>query len=304
MEGVSARPGTPSIVTIRSPFRGDRGRVKLLEPPGTDFARVREQLLEGTYPRPFVLEEQGSRSLHFSRALVQSGMRLDAPWELEFAYTRYMMAFLLFLPEPREILVLGLGGGSLVKYCHRQLPRARLTAVEIDPHVIAFRDEFRVPPDGERLQVRLGDAADHVARADPTADVILADAFDRDGAAPSLGGGDFYGNARASLTQRGVLVVNLVGEDRRRMAHLERIHAAFAGNVILVPVEEDGNHVAFAFRDAAFEPRWRRIETQAHSMRRRHGLDFARLAALLERSRKLGYARRALKTSQAPHRVP
>lgn len=291
---MSARPGIPSIVTIRSPFRGDRGRVKLLEPPGTDFARVREQLLEGTYPKPFVLDERGSRSLHFSRSLVQSGMRLDAPWELEFAYTRHMMAFLAFVPEPREILVLGLGGGSLVKYCHRHLPGSRLTVVEIDPHVIAFRDEFRVPPDDERLQVRLGDAAEHVARRQAAADVVLVDAFDREGAAPSLSTRDFYADARASLRKGGVLVANLVGEDRSRMAHLERIDAAFEGNTILVPVEEDRNQVAFAFREAAFEPRWRRIDSQAQAMRKRYGLDFPGMAALLERSRKLGYARRAL----------
>ncbi len=292
---MSARPEVPSLVTIRSPFRGDRGRLKLLERPGTDFGRVREQLLAGTYPRPFVLEEQGSRTLHFSRSLVQSGMRLDAPWALEFAYTRLMAAFLLFLPEPRDILVLGLGGGSLVKYCHRHLPQARLTVVEIDPDVIAFREEFRVPADDERLQVRLGDAAEHVARHEAGADVILMDAFDRDGLAPSLSTRDFHAAARGALRKSGVLVANLVGEDRRRAAHLEQIQAAFEGNVVLVPVEEDGNHVVFAFRDPGFEPRWRRIESRAQAMRKRYGLDFPRMAALLERSRKLGYARRALR---------
>ena len=285
----------PSVVTIRSPFRGDRGRLELLEPPEGDFARIREQLLAGTYPKPFVLEENGSRSLHFSRSLVQSGMRLDSPWALEYAYTRQMMAFLLFVHEPGEILVLGLSGGSLVKYCHRHLAPARLTVVEIDADVIAFRDEFRVPPDGERLRVRLGDAAEHIARQEARADVILMDAFDRDGLAPSLSSQDFYADARSVLARSGVLVANLVGEDRRRMAHLERIHAAFEGNVILVPVEEEGNHIAFAFRNAAFEPRWRRIESQACAMRRRYGLDLPRMAALLERSRKLGYAGRALR---------
>lgn len=283
-----------SLIEMPSPFEGDAGRVKLLEPRGCNRRRLREQLLSDTYGKPFIIEEHGSRSLHFSRALVQSGMRLEDPCALEFAYTRRMMAFLLFLPEPREILVLGLGGGSLVKYCHRHLPSAHLAVVEIDPHVVAFRDEFHVPPDDARLTVSLGDAADHVARMQDEADVILMDAFDRDGLAPSLGARDFYLDARAALSWRGVLVANLVGEDRRRAAHLERIHAAFEGNVILVPVEKDGNHIVFAFREARFQPRWRRIEGEARAMRRRYGLDFPKMAALLERSRKLGYARRAL----------
>jgi spermidine synthase len=282
------------MIEMKSPFEGDAGRVKLLEPPGCDRRRLREQLLADTYDKPFVLEEHGSRSLHFSRALVQSGMRLDDPCALEFAYTRRMMAFLLFVPEPREILVLGLGGGSLVKYCHRHLMASRIRVVEIDPHVVAFREEFRVPPDDARLTVTIGDAARHVSCACDEADVILMDAFDRDGLAPSLGTRDFYADARAALSWRGVLVVNLAGENRRRAEHLERIHAAFEGNVILVPVGGDGNQVVFAFREARFQPRWRRIEGEARAMRRRYGLNFPKMAALLERSRKLGYARRAL----------
>jgi spermidine synthase len=282
------------MIEMKSPFEGDAGRVKLLEPPGCDRRRLREQLLSDTYDKPFVLEEHGSRSLHFSRALVQSGMRLDDPCALEFAYTRRMMAFLLFVPEPREILVLGLGGGSLVKYCHRHLMASRIRVVEIDPHVVAFREEFRVPPDDARLTVTIGDAARHVSCACDEADVMLMDAFDRDGLAPSLGTRDFYADARAALSWLGVLVVNLAGENRRRAEHLERIHAAFEGNVILVPVEGDGNQVVFAFREARFQPRWRRIEGEARAMRRRYGLNFPKMAALLERSRKLGYARRAL----------
>lgn len=295
---MSTPPEPPSIVVIPSPFRGDRGRLKLLEPPDCNRRRIREELLSGDYRKPFVLEERGSRSLHFSRALVQSGMRLDDPCALEFAYTRHMMAFLLFVREPRSILMLGLGGGSLAKYCHRHLPSARVTVVEIDPHVIAFRHEFRVPPDSERFAVVRDDAAGYIANHAGTAQVILMDAFDREGLAASLSARDFHADARRALSRGGVLVVNLVGEHRQRVAHLERIRAAFEGNVILVPVEDDGNSVAFAFRDAASEPRWRRIAAEAHAMRARYGLDFPAFAKKLARSRKLGYMQRALRASR------
>lgn len=283
-----------SIVEIPSPFRRGEGRVKVLEPADCNRARLRESLVTGAYRKPFIVEDRETRALHFSRDFIQSAMRLADPCALEFAYTRKMMGFLLFTHEPREILVLGLGGGSLVKYCHRHLPAARITVVEIDPDVAAFRGEFHVPPDDERLRVLIDDAAAYVARAPRPADVILMDAFDREGFAPSVASSGFYADARAALTRRGVLVVNLVGEARERMAHLERIRATFDGNVIMVPVEDDGNHVAFAFRDARFEPRWRWIAEQARGMRRRYGLDFPRFAGVFERSRKLGYLERAL----------
>ena len=101
---MSAPTDRPSIVVIPSPFRGDRGRVKVLEPPDCNRRRIREELLSGDYRKPFVLEERGARSLHFSRALVQSGMRLDDPCALEFAYTREMMAFLLLEDEGLAVI--------------------------------------------------------------------------------------------------------------------------------------------------------------------------------------------------------
>ncbi|MND06081.1 hypothetical protein D3C83_272480 [compost metagenome] len=54
----------------------------------------------------------------------------------------------------------------------------------------------------------------------------------------------------------------------------------------------DGNHLAFAFHDPAFEPRWKWLAREARAMKARYGLDFPRFAEKLERSRKLGYVRR------------
>ena len=79
-----------------------------------------------------------------------------------------------------------------------------------------------------------------------------------------------------------------------RNAHLELMRSVFGGNVIVLPVKEDGNHIAFAFRDATFEPRWRWMDGQVKAMRKRYGLDFPKFAGKLERSRKLGYLKRIM----------
>jgi len=140
---------------------------------------------------PFILDADGMRHLYFDLASVQSSMRLEEPDVLVTAYAQKMMAFLLFNRAPRHILLIGLGGGSLVKFCHRHLQNTRLTVVEIDPDVVALRECFQIPPDDERLQVILGDGADFVRRAEWTADILLIDAFDHAGVAPSLALSDF-----------------------------------------------------------------------------------------------------------------
>jgi len=60
-------------------------------------------------------------------------MRLSAPDTLELHYTRTMMSFLLFSPQPRRALMIGLGGGSIAKFMRRFMPDTQLTVVEIRP---------------------------------------------------------------------------------------------------------------------------------------------------------------------------
>jgi spermidine synthase len=282
------------MLELPNPFANEGGVIRFLEPPDCDRESLVDRVLAGLYHRPFVIEDDGARALYFTRALIQSEMRLTDPYALEFAYTRKMMGFLLFLPDPRSLVLLGLGGGSLAKYCHRHLPAARITAVEIDPDILAFRDQFLVPADDARFRVVLGDAACYVALCEDRPDAVLVDAFDRDGVAPSLCTREFYEGVRAILPKRGVMVTNLVGEKAERLAHLAMIRTVFDGNVILLPIADDGNYVAFAFRDPAFEPRWRWMDAQAKAMRTRYGLDFPKFAGKLERSCKHGYLRRAM----------
>jgi spermidine synthase len=279
---------------LPSPFETQPGVVRLLEPPGSDAAALREQLVAGRYGKPFVIEDQGVRALHFAPDQVQSAMRLDAPDALNFRYTREMMGVLLFRPDPREILMLGLGGGSLAKFCRRQLPDARITVVENDPWVVALRDEFLVPPDGPGFRVVTGDGADYVARCEDQPDLMLVDAFDLHGYAPSIASPGFYALAREALARDGVLVANLVGDRAERVEHLDIIRGAFGDGSLLLPVPGDGNDLCFAFRNPGYSPRWRAIDKVAQALRERTGLEFPRLAKRLERSDKLQYLRRAL----------
>lgn len=282
-----------TLVELPSPFPEDPGVLRVSEPPDCDRRMVLERVRAGAYDKPFVFDDGRVRSLHFCMPFIQSEMALDDPYGLKLAYTRKMMSFLLFVPEPAGILMLGLGGGSLAKYCHRNLPRTRITVLEIDPGVLAFREQFLVPPDDERFRVLLADGGEYVRRCADRPDVIVMDAFDRHGYSPSISG-NFYADVREALGRNGLMVANLVGERAERIEHLEMMRGAFGDNILVLPVEEDGNHVAFAFRNAAFEPRWRWMDRQAKAMRSRYGLDFPRFAGKLERSRKMGYLQRVM----------
>lgn len=281
----------PNILAIPSPL--SLGAViKVLESPGADPLPIVERVLSGRYDKPFVVDEGGYRQLHFSFAFVQSAMRVSDPDSLALAYTQKMMSFVLFDARPQHILMLGLGGGSLAKFCHARFPETKVTVVEINPDVIAFRNEFKIPPDSERFQVILGDAADYVAAGGETFDVIVTDAFDRDGFASSVCTREFYGNLQRRLAPRGMLVSNMAGRDEEKMAHLNMLAELFPDRMLTIPVGANENHVTLAFNDPDFEPRWPVVRREAQTLGARLGLNLPKFAGKFERSHKGEYLKR------------
>lgn len=274
----------PGWLSIPASFLNESGQIWLREPEGKNRQLLIRQLMDGIYPHPFVIEDGKVRRLHFSLKLVQSEMRIDAPDELAIAYTRAMMGFLLFHPAPKHIVIVGLGGGSLSKYCYRNLARSRVTSVELMEGVIACRDWFLIPPDDERLQIVQADAADYFTRDPDGADAILLDAYVEDGLAPQLCTKGFYENVRAHLKPRGVLVANISGHSLTAETHIELIAAAFNERVVVVDVMSDGNRIVYAFKDPAFPPDWQRLTRSARELEAKHPFEFNKLLRDMERS--------------------
>ena len=280
------------LYELPSPFEVETGTVLMHEPAWAKEGELRAQLLDESYPKAFVIDDGKSRFLYFNVRLMQSEMSLKAPHDLAIRYTQKMMAFLLFQPRPKRIVLIGLGGGSLIKFCYQRMPGTQLTAVELDPNVIAFRDTFLLPPDDDRLQVLEADGAEFLEKTEKGIDALLVDAFDKTGFAPSLANREFFDNAYAKLSGNGVLVINLAGEKETYAGLIGEAMHVFDDQVIVISVPDDGNHVLYAFKERYFEPRWRWLHNYAKELRAKFGLDFPAFVQKMERSTKLGLARR------------
>lgn len=202
--------------------------------------------------KPFLYESGHDIMLHFDFSATQSHMRKTDPDKLILGYTRTMMGFLLFHPKPERIAMIGLGGGSLAKYCLRHIPDAHFTAVEINPHVIDLRDKFGIPPDSPNFKVVCADGAVYVRNRSEPVDVLLVDGFDRDGQPGQLGSTEFYSHCHAKLREGGVLVVNLLSGDTQCSTYIARIRERFDDQIIVVEAEEFGNKIAFAYKGRDF----------------------------------------------------
>lgn len=257
--------------------------LRLLESRGRRPDELHQRILDGTYDKPYILEDGELRRLCFGVEGTQSVMRISDPYALHLAYTREMMAFLLFNSQPRRIALIGLGGGSIAKYCYRYLPVARITAVESDHDVIALRDEFLIPRDDSRFSVVEADGAIYLSGLRRRVDALLVDALDRNGIPASLASLEFYGNARRCLSPAGVFVMNLAGEKTTYLSHLDWIHDVFGEAVISVPIDDGSNCVVFASNDTPFHPQWKWLRCQAKRLEGLFGLEFPTYLQQLKR---------------------
>lgn len=221
-----------------------------------------------------VVEERGMRVLHLGSHAIQSAMRMTRPWDLELAYTRAMMGFLMFNAEPQKVLMIGLGGGSLAKFLRKQRPQSHVTAVEIDPRVIAAaRAHFELPPDDATLTVIEADGALYVRQHPASADVILLDGFDAGNQVEALATQTFYAACRRVLRPGGVLVVNLWGRDREFAEYFARLTRAFESEVGWISVQNKTNVIAFAFAEPGGAARLDGMRPQLAVMSKAVGLD-------------------------------
>ena len=202
---------------------------------------------------PVTLSEQdGVRFLHFGTEWVQGAMRLRKPDWLELEYAQQMMAWMLFTEQPQHIVQLGLGTAALTKFCYRQFPLARITAIELNPSVIAICESmFKLPPNDDRLSVLEMDAHDFVNdRAHYGAiDVLQVDLYDATARGPVLDTPEFYVACAACLAPQGIMTVNLFGDHPSYAKNLKAMRFAF-DHVICLPEVHDGNVVAIAFKTA------------------------------------------------------
>lgn len=207
---------------------------------------------------PVTLSEQdGVRYLHFGTEWVQGAMRIRKPDWPELEYAQQMMAWMLFIEAPGAIAQLGLGTATLTKYCYRNYPDASVTAVELNPSVIAICNSmFKMPPEDERLRVLEMDALDFVGDAANAEafDVLQCDLYDATARGPVLDTPEFYQACNACLRDGGIMTVNLFGDHPSFARNIKAMKFAF-DHVICLPEVHDGNVVALCFKQGpAIDP--------------------------------------------------
>ncbi len=173
------------------------------------------------YHRVTVTEDDEARHLRFDRSH-QSAIYLDDEYESAIRYPDYLHLALAVRPEPERVLVLGLGGGTVVKRMWRDYPDVRIDAVEIDPVVVDVAERYFGLPEDERVRVFVEDARRYVQRCEETYDIVMIDAYYADGLPFHLTTREFFDEVDGVLAPGGVVAYNVISSVEGERSELFR----------------------------------------------------------------------------------
>ncbi|MEW6523061.1 MAG: fused MFS/spermidine synthase [Bacillota bacterium] len=179
------------------------------------------------YHQIYVVDSEGVRYLKFNNSF-QGGMLLDDPYQSSFPYADYFHLSLVFNPEIKNVLVVGLGGGMAPKRFHRDYPHMSIDAVEIDPVVVRVARQYFHVPEDDRLRLFAQDGRQFVQKTDQRYDLVILDAYYADSIPFHLTTVEFFREVKACLNPGGVVAFNMIGAVEGRSSKLFRtMHRTF-----------------------------------------------------------------------------
>jgi spermidine synthase len=186
----------------------------LLLAGGCSAASPRKLLYEkkSAYNHITVTEDkEGRRYLQFEGGdgALQSQVRMGHPLDLELPYTRMAMVGLAFVPEPKRILIIGLGGGAMPMFLRTVLPKVHIDVVDIDPDVVDVARRYFGFREDAALRAHVGDGRRFIETAGPPYDLVFLDAYGSENIPEHLATREFLAATRARLSPGGAVVANV-----------------------------------------------------------------------------------------------
>lgn len=165
--------------------------------------------------RNILVEDVGDlRCLKFatrSKKSNQSCFAKSEPNQLVFNYTKLLFSGMLVNPNPKRILIIGLGGGTMSNTLHQLLPNARIENIEIDPAVIKVAREYFSFLENNQVTSQVKDGRIFIKREllkKQSYDWIILDAFNGDYIPEHLMTKEFLQETKALLSDQGVITAN------------------------------------------------------------------------------------------------
>lgn len=209
--------------------------------------------------RNILVEDKGDlRCLKFnvkSTKTRQSCFLKSQPHQLVFNYTKQLLTGLLVNPEPKRILIIGLGGGTMSNALHQLLPDSYIDNVEIDESVIKVAQQYFGFLENEQIKTYSQDGRVFVKRAllkKKEYDWIILDAFNGDYIPEHLMTKEYLEETKRLLSPQGILTANTFSSSKL-YAYESATYKAVFGNFYQVNNLDNGNRIILARNNGLVE---------------------------------------------------
>jgi spermidine synthase len=226
-----------------------------------------------------IVDTKGVRALHFGSRSRQSTMLLEDTNLLHSLYARAMMGLLLFNDKPEDVLMIGLGGGTLTKYLLHQFSDCKIKVVEYRNSVLKIaRSHFELPID-PRLKIKIGCGGEYISTQskinEEMHDVIMIDAFDHESMSTEVSSESFFDGCKTLMKSDGLLAINLWGTNKDLFQQVAwNMGRVFEWKILFLPVRKRGNIIGFAFRENAPQYTMKQLREKAKILEQNYQLEF------------------------------
>lgn len=196
-----------------------------------------------------VCENVEHRSLYFQKDVLQSRMDRGAPQRLCLSYTEYMTLPLLFekCTQPQRILIIGVGGGSFVRFFKHHYSLAKIVGIEYSQRILDIAQEHFLIEESPQVQLTCECGRSFIENCTDDFDLILIDAFDHKGMAETIYSPTFFKACADHLTPHGVVSCNTWSGDSDLSRNVFDAFKEHFKDSIFCPVPERGNIILLGF---------------------------------------------------------
>jgi spermidine synthase len=246
--------------------------------------------IETPYNRINAFYQKGRLELRSDDDTLQSVIDLQNPHHLELRNLEYLVAVLLFVPEPKRILMLGTAAGSLLHFLRHHYPAAEITTVDIDVELIEKMLEMEILPTAQAgLTYVHDDAAHFIEHCDQDYDLILIDIFSGAQSPAWLLQKQATNNLFRLLTERGALAYNLLIDSEYDFKRFYRdLRLVFEEQTLCLPVQGLENTIAYGIRNPRPAVEMTQNMQLAIALSERFEIDFMRVLAVIYNTNPVG----------------
>ncbi len=191
---------------------------------------------------------RGLVTLWFSGAKYpDSTVKLGDPDHIEYEYAQAITAALVLAREPKRVLVVGLGGGTLPTFFRKQYPRMVIDTVDIDPGVVDVAKKFFGFREDAAMHAYVEDGRRFIEKCVTPYDIIFLDAYGSENIPYHMATKEFLQAVRRALTPNGLVAANIwVPADNRLHDEMVRTYQEVFGSVYLVETAYGPNEIVLA----------------------------------------------------------